>query len=396
MPNPQIPMAIQPFDTATGVYNAQQQANSNMQQGNQNQQQMNNNALSAERVLKEHYEALDVREKSRLSSTIAGAVQLKQFIDKGDLEGADRFLQQRKTMLQQRIGGGENIDTQETDFAINALRTGNLQELRNGIDGLVAAGQVYGILGSTGNPYLDQFREVKKAHPEWTDAQVQDYVYTRGQVNKTSTFDVNGNIVNPQGAVSSIAERAGAEKFAAEQGGAAGKQVIANNTILNNLGTLRQAVTSAKLQLQKVSMTGPIFGRAADAAKDVEYINLQRDINEITLLAKDLYNLGSGAGFTDADRNFLQELAGGKYNREDSIAYALDRFEQTLANREATLQNQNQNYQQQYGAGTNQQGQQTVGVTSTGNKIRVSNGRETFMIDATDLPAALQEGFQQQ
>lgn len=387
-------MAGARVDTATPIYQMQQQQNQNAQNDRANQQQQNQNAMTTANLLQQHYQTLDAREKSRLSSSIVGAVQLKQFLDRGDLPGAVNFLEQRKQTLHSRIAGGENVDTQETDYALNALRSGNLQELKNGVDGLIAAGQVYGIIGApASNPYIEQFKAVKMAHPEWSDAQVQDYVYTRGQVGKGTTFDQSGNVVNQPGAVAAAAERVGAEKFAEGQGGAAGKAVIANDVTLGNLANLRQAVTAAKTQLQRVSMTGPVLGRAGEASRDPEYVNLQRNLNEITLLAKDLYNLGSGQGFTDADRNFLKELAGGSYNRAESIQYALDRFDATLNNREAFLRGQSTQYQQQFGAG----GQpQTMGVSPSGQKIRISNGRETFMIDPADLAAAQREGFQQQ
>lgn len=121
-----------PLDTATPI----------QQMG----QQQNQNALTAEELLKRHYQNIDDREKSRLSSTIAGAYQLKSFLDNDDMEGANTFLSRRKAALMQRIGSGENIDTQETDYALQALKSGNIDELRNDIDGLLAAGRVYGIL----------------------------------------------------------------------------------------------------------------------------------------------------------------------------------------------------------------------------------------------------------
>lgn len=384
----QIPMGGKPADTATPVYQAQQQSNANMAQSN-------SNALATEQILKQHYDALDAREKSRLSSSIVGATQLKQFLDRGDLPGAQSFLEQRRQMLHSRMANGENLDTQETDYALDALREGRVQELRNGVDGLIAAGQVYGIIRQPdNNPYLEQFKAVKAAHPQWTDAQVQDYVYTRGNVGKGTVFDQNGNVVNQPGAVAANATKAGAEKFAEGQGNKAGQQVIANNTALGNLSNLRSAVDAARQQVQRVAMSGPIFGRVGEAAKDVEYINLQRDLNEITLLAKELYNLGSGQGFTDADRDFLKELSGGAYNRAESVDYALMRFNDTLTKRENFLKTENARYQAQFGAGANQPPPQ--GVTPNGQKIRVSNGKETFMIDPADLPAAQNEGFNQQ
>lgn len=112
-------------------------------QANNQQQQ---NALATQKILQEQYNTLDMREKSRLQSTIAGAAQLKTFLDQDDLDGAHDFLMRRKSALQSRIGMGENIDTQETDAAIEMLRTGNVDELKNNVQALMAAGQVYGVL----------------------------------------------------------------------------------------------------------------------------------------------------------------------------------------------------------------------------------------------------------
>lgn len=154
------------LDTATPITNAS------------NQQYQN--AMSHEQIIKQHYEALDTREKSRLSSTIAGAVQLKSFLDSDDLEGAHNFLQKRRQSLQSRIANGESIDTEETDAALDMLRRGNVDELRSNINGLMEAGKVYGILQSADLPsnivewqhynamspeQQEQFLTMKRANP---------------------------------------------------------------------------------------------------------------------------------------------------------------------------------------------------------------------------------------
>jgi hypothetical protein len=138
MTNPNISLSVQGLDTATPI--------------NQATDQSFRNEMSTQQILRQHYDNLDAREKSRLSSTIAGAVQLKSFIDNNDLEGAYSFLTRRKQSLQSRMGAGENVDTQETDAALEMLRSGRIDELKNGIGGLMAAGQVYGILNSQDSP----------------------------------------------------------------------------------------------------------------------------------------------------------------------------------------------------------------------------------------------------
>lgn len=133
-----IPMMGAQLDTASPIYKA-------------DDQQMKN-AMATQQTLKMHYDNLDAREKSRLQSVIAGAVQLKPFLDNQDTEGALQFLTQRRAALQNRMGSGENVDTQETDYAIEALRSGNTQQLSQEIQGLMAAGQVYGILNQKDAP----------------------------------------------------------------------------------------------------------------------------------------------------------------------------------------------------------------------------------------------------
>lgn len=130
--------ANQPLDTATPI-----------RQANQDQWQ---NAMNHEQVLSAYYQNLDSREKSRLSSVISGAVQLEGFLTNNDLEGAHNFLLQRRTAIQNRIAQGENLDTEDTDAALDMLRRGNVQELYSSIQGLKAAGKVYGILSNADMP----------------------------------------------------------------------------------------------------------------------------------------------------------------------------------------------------------------------------------------------------
>jgi len=125
-------------------------------------------------------------------------------------------------------------------------------------------------------------------------------------------------------------------------------QVGKNQDALGNLDSMTFGIQEARALLPKVSMTGPILGRLGSAAENPDYRNLQGAVNSIVLQAKDLYNLGSGQGFTDADRNFLQEVIAGKYARADTISLGLDRMERALANRQQFLIGQTQNINSKY------------------------------------------------
>lgn len=122
-------------------FNAQQAEQANLQ-----------NQQMTEQTIKAHYDNLDAREKSRMTSTIAGAAQLKTFLDADDVEGANNFLSTRRDTLQARIARGDNIDTQETDAAIAMLKEGRVDELKNNVNSLMAAGQIYGIIGNKDLP----------------------------------------------------------------------------------------------------------------------------------------------------------------------------------------------------------------------------------------------------
>lgn len=136
-------------------------------------------------------------------------------------------------------------------------------------------------------------------------------------------------------------------------------QVGKNQDSLSGLDSMNYSIAQAKELLPKVSMTGPIMGRAGALAEDPDYRNLQGAINSVTLQAKDLYNLGSGQGFTDADRNFLQETIAGKYARAETIGLGLQRMEEALAHRQEYLNKQNQTLGAKYG----QQPAQTQAAT---------------------------------
>lgn len=136
--NEMLPLMTQNLDTATPI-----------RQATQDQQ---TSALNHEKILQEHYNTLDTREKSRLQSVVSGAVQLKTFLDKNDLEGAHNFLTSRRNSLQSRVGAGENVDTEDTDAALQMLRSGSVDELKNNVNALIGAGQVYGILSKDNAP----------------------------------------------------------------------------------------------------------------------------------------------------------------------------------------------------------------------------------------------------
>ncbi len=110
-------------------------------------QMENSDALAAEQILKAHRENMSARDQSRLRSTVVGAAQLKTYLDKNDLDGAHDFLTKRQTQIQQRMANGEDIDDDETAYALDKIRRGDLQGLQTEVAAVMAAGQAYGMIG---------------------------------------------------------------------------------------------------------------------------------------------------------------------------------------------------------------------------------------------------------
>lgn len=181
MVDTRLAMQGQQLDTATPIYAAQDQ--------------QNQNAMSTEQTLKAHYENMDAREKSRLTSTVTGAAQLKAFLDKGDLEGAHEFLTRRKSSLQNRMANGENIDTEDTDYALEALRTGKVDQLKTEVDSLMTAGMIYGIAPNSNAPASIQEWQQFNA---MTPADQQKYLNMK-RANQTLNLGGSQAVIGPDG-----------------------------------------------------------------------------------------------------------------------------------------------------------------------------------------------------
>jgi len=391
MVNSNIPMQGQPIDTATGYNNA-----AAMQV---------NNAQATQQMLQKHYEMMDDREKSRLTSTIVGAAQLKPFLDNNDIEGAQTFLTRRRAALHARMGGGEPIDTQETDYALQALRSGNVDQLKQEIEGVMAAGKVYGILdsGSSAPADVQSAEWYRKATPEQRAA----YDVTR---RAPQVVNLGGTqaVLNPSGGINQSynvtpkPEQMPDFKFnqaqATAAGTAAGENAATATNTIAKLGGLNAALEALKTSSQNapsggienigatLANTSGLGGSAADAQGDFAVKRAAAE-NEIRAAFR---VVGSGSQ-SDADAKPFTEMLpvasdseSVKVTKTDAAMQAVKAKVQALAAQRGL----NDPFGQVSATPQQQPAQ---------NKIRVSNPQtgEAFMIDAADLPAAQAEGFVQ-
>lgn len=388
MVDTRIAMSGRGHDTATGI--------------NQAAQMQTNNAIATQQMLAKHYEMMDDREKSRLTNTIVGATQLKTFIDADDLDGAHDFLLRRKQALQNRMANGENVDTQETDYAIEQLRRGNVDQLKNDIASMIAAGQVYGIVGGMGGDAPSSVREwqfynslPEDKKREWLiNKRASQVVNTGGAQNILDPLNPAGKpaasmpvTLKPEDQPINAFNKA--EATAA--GNAAGDQNATAANTMNKMGGLMAAYKN----IMESAKQAPSGGIASGAANAASYVGVggknAQNLGDFTVKRAALENeiraafrvAGSGAQ-SDADAlPFINMLP----NENDSVDVKIAKINsamQALQTKVASLAQQ-RGIPNPFAAGG--QG---------GGKVRVSNGQKTFEIDEKDLPSAERSGYKRQ
>ena len=393
MANPNIPMAVDKLDTAAPVNNAATQ--------------QTNNALATEQILKQHYDNLDAREKSRLTSTVAGAAQLKSYLDNDDLEGAHSFLVQRRASLHSRLGAGENVDTQETDYALEKLRKGEVDTLKNDINGLMAAGQVYGILGGKDMPStVQEWQYYNSLAPE-----DQQRFLNMKRANQTINLGGTQTVLGPDGKpIASYPvtlkpedqpNNAKEKAKATAQGAAEGEASAGADAKINKMAGL-DAAFEALLPSAKAAPNGGIAGgvasmmnkvgaggEAAVAQGDfsVKRAALENEIRQAFRVA------GSGATSDRDALPFIQMLPDENDSEVVKVA-KIKSAQQAVRATTRTLALQ-RNLPDPFETGAAPQG---GGQPAQGGLVKVTNAQtgESFMIDPSDLAAAEAEGFTKQ
>lgn len=368
---------------------------------NANTQQLNN-AQATENILHQHYQNMNDREKARLTSTIVGASQLKTYLDKDDVEGAHQFLEQRRGQLHNRMATGENIDTQETDYALEKLRRGDIQGLKNDVASVIAAGQVYGIIGGmSGAPSnVQEWQYYNSLSKE--DQQRYLTMKRSNQVVDLGDKKIVPNPANPAGTPTASYDvglkpedkpkNAKEKAQATAEGTAAGESNATATNTMNKMGGLLSAYDNLKpsalaapsggianVGATAANITG-IGGKAAQAQGDfsVKKAALENEIRQAFRV------VGSGA---TSDRDavpFINMLP----NENDADDVKVAKIEAA----KQALQVKVQELAKQRGMPNPFAAQSGQGV----QLIRVSNGKQAFDIDPNDLPAAEAEGFKRQ
>jgi len=418
---PGLSLMTQQADVAPAINQAaaadqQAAAFEQQQQLSQSQEQRN-----AEMALKAHYETMSERDKQRLQSTVVMASRLKPYLDRGDVEGAHGFLTQRQQALHDRMATGENIDDQETAYALDKLRTGDTAGLQTDIASILAAGQVYGMSGSAGGARqpasITEWQYYNSLSPEdqqrWMRQKRSDKVANLG--GESVVIGPDGNPVSnfqhtlrpedrPGNAGAKAYADAAGTAYGREQGEAAAKLAAMEA----HFPRLLETVAKLKGLAQKATYTpagelvnagtrflglGATEGGIAKADYESTALNETLPILRLTF----------GAQFTAAEGDRLVKTFGDpKLSPQEKTAALEATIQQKQGEIESLARQVNSQRQP-----SSPQGQQLlpppplsgpVGAppaSAPQAQVTVSNGRETYTIDAADLQHALAEGFQQ-
>lgn len=347
-----------------------------------------------EQTIKQHYDNLDAREKSRMTSVIAGAAQLKTFLDNEDIEGANNFLSSRKSSLMTRLGAGENIDSQETDAAMQMLKEGRIDELKNNVNSLMAAGQIYGVINNKELPSnIQEWQYYNQMAPEDQKRYIQ--MKRQGQVINLGGSQMIPDPTNPAAApVASfevtpkpedMPDFRGAQAEATAQGKAQGERTAnAQKQEFDGRANRNYLAQALKLLPDSTSGGAATAGKAVKGVLGVSDATTQAD-RKLNIIAAKL--TGTVPRFEGPqgvlDVELYKQAAGDLANtqlpsgdREAAAQFMLDLLDQYGATGQG-------------GGGQSRQNSGPVIVTNpqTG---------ETLEIDAADLQAATAEGFVQQ
>lgn len=347
-----------------------------------------------EQTIKQHYDNLDAREKSRMTSVIAGAAQLKTFLDNEDIDGANNFLTSRKNSLMTRLGAGENIDSQETDAAIQMLKEGRIDELKNNVNSLMAAGQIYGVINNKELPSnIQEWQYYNQMAPEDQKRYIQ--MKRQGQVINLGGSQIIADPTNPAGAPlktfevtpkpEDMPDFRGAQAEATAQGKAQGERTANAQKQEFDARANRNYLTQA-LKLLPESTSGGVAtaGKIVKGGLGISDAATQAD-RKLNIIAAKL--TGTVPRFEGPqgvlDVELYKQAAGDLANtnlpagdREAAAQFMLDLLDQYGATGQG-------------GGGQSSQNSGPIIVTNpqTG---------ETLEIDAADLQAATAEGFVQQ
>lgn len=135
---------------------------------------------------------------------------------------------------------------------------------------------------------------------------------------------------------------------------------------------------------------GPVRGLFSGKVSERAQV-LESSLNTLALQAKELFKLGSGQGFTDADREFLVKIEGGLKNYKGAIGELLDRAETLAKHVQVASWIKENNIRQ----GTERYDQWKLVNPEPMVKMVDPKGKDPHMVPASQMKALIAKGAKQ-
>jgi hypothetical protein len=265
-----------------------------------------------------------------------------------------------------------------------------LQEKQADTEMKLAHAKAYG--GTGGGGVLGaQVQMLMQDNPGMTFTQAFQLAQTG--MRKGVQYDANGKIVP----IAGMAEALGAlkegevsgkersetsfsrQKAQEEAGGKATVTAMTDiNKTLDELNGMETSIAGLREAVKDTGYTGPIAGRIGALIQEPSRTSLISAQNELTLRAKSLLNMPSN-NFSDADRDFLLQIAGGSYGRKGGILAVVDRMEETTRKQKEYLLSKKNAF------GGNAQQPSLTGVAGMGVSQPLSTGATHAYNPATGM-----------
>lgn len=163
--------------------------------------------MNDEKLAQAKLETFSERDRARLTSSILGAAELDSHLQGDNVDAARNFLNNRRIDLGKRIAAGENVDTRETDEALEMLDK-DPKALKELTSGAIKFGQQAGILKTQqqlkggADPAALQLTNAYQAALQSGDNKKANAIlmFTKS-LEKGQTLDADGNIINAPGAL---------------------------------------------------------------------------------------------------------------------------------------------------------------------------------------------------
>lgn len=284
--------------------------------------------------------------KSQIDQGNVAAANLSAAADTQNLE----WLKNTAPSLNEFYQTPQNSEPSNPKFAQHLYKLAEMQMRTNrpGAEALIRVASMYdpklARINSQNSPAAIQLADdLANARKRGDTQRVRDLTAIMKIYDKGVIPDENGGVTPIDNYAESVGTIAGVKKKREKQAETDVTTAADIDKQLQDIQQFSASVGRFNEALSKTSMTGPVAGRYGDVTANPGRTDLVSAQNELTLRAKSLLGMPS-ANFSDADRDFISAIAGGKFGSKEGLSRVASRLEsmaqqqaQTLLRRKASI-----------------------------------------------------------